>query len=204
MAEMAAAPAGGKKGKGVRSKKMSTRIDFTPMVDLGFLLITFFMLTTTLQKPQTMQIVLPEKDNLKKEEQDPVKESKVLTLLLGKNDKIYWYRGITKPVLDSTDFSATGVRKVILDAKEDVKKQFGMDDKVNEKTGQTESKSHLVVLIKPNDDSVYKNMVDALDEMAITGVSKYVMMDISKAEQDFIKNPAAGLAFNPTEAGAGN
>ena len=198
MAEMQTAEAGGKKKKGVRSKKMSTRIDFTPMVDLGFLLITFFMLTTTLQKPQTMQIVLPEKDNLKKEDQDPVKESKVLTLLLGKNDKVYWYRGITKPVLDSTDYSATGVRKVILDAKEDVKKQFGMD---TNKEG--EEKSHLVVLIKPNDDSVYKNMVDALDEMAITGVSKYVMMDISKAEQEFIKKPAAGLAFNPTEAGAG-
>ena len=96
MAEMQTAEAGGKKKKGgVRSKKMSTRIDFTAMVDLGFLLITFFMLTTTLQKPQTMQIVLPEKDNLKKEDQDPVKESKVLTLLLGKNDKVYWYRGIT-------------------------------------------------------------------------------------------------------------
>lgn len=70
-------------------------------------------------------------------------------------------------------------------------------------TKEGEEKSHLVVLIKPNDDSVYKNMVDALDEMAISGVSKYVMMDISKAEQDFIKKPAAGLAFNPTEAGAG-
>ena len=196
---MQTAEAGGKKKKGgVRSKKMSTRIDFTAMVDLGFLLITFFMLTTTLQKPQTMQIVLPEKDNLKKEDQDPVKESKVLTILLGKNDKVYWYRGITKPVLDSTDFSATGVRKVILDAKEDVKKQFGMDT-----NAEGEEKSHLVILIKPNDQSVYKNMVDALDEMAITGVSKYVLMDISVAEQDFIKNPAAGLAFNPTEAGAG-
>lgn len=203
MAEMQTAEAGGKKKKGVRSKKMSTRIDFTPMVDLGFLLITFFMLTTTLQKPQTMQIVLPEKDNLKKEDQDPVKESKVLTLLLGKNDKVYYYRGITKPVLDSTDFSATGVRKIILDAKEDVKKQFGMDVKTDDKTGATDEKSHLVILIKPNDDSVYKNMVDALDEMAITGVSKYVLMDISIAEKDFIKKPASGLAFNPTEAGAG-
>ena len=195
---MQTAEAGGKKKKGVRSKKMSTRIDFTPMVDLGFLLITFFMLTTTLQKPQTMQIVLPEKDNLKTIDQDPVKESKVLTLLLGKNDKVYWYRGITKPVLDSTDYGAGGVRKVILDAKEDVKKLFGMD---TNKEG--EEKSHLVILIKPNDDSVYKNMVDALDEMAITGVSKYVMMDISVAEKDFIKKPAGGLAFNPTDADAG-
>ena len=86
MAEMQTADSGGhKKGKKVRSKKISTRIDFTPMVDLGFLLITFFMLTTTLQKPQTMQIFLPEKaDDI---DQPKVKESKVLTLLLGKNDK---------------------------------------------------------------------------------------------------------------------
>lgn len=198
MAEMQTADSGHKKGKKVRSKKMSTRIDFTPMVDLGFLLITFFMLTTTLQKPQTMQIVMPEKDNLKKEDQDPVKESKVLTLMLGKNDKVYWYRGITEPKLDSTDFGADGVRKVILNAKDEVKKQWGMD---TNKSG--EETSHLVILIKPNDDSVYKNMVDALDEMAITNVGKYVLLDISKAEKDFIKNPAQGLAFNPTEAGAG-
>jgi biopolymer transport protein ExbD len=198
MAEMATADSGGKKKKGVRSKKMSTRIDFTPMVDLGFLLITFFMLTTTLQKPQTMQIVLPEKDNLKKEDQPPVKESKVLTLLLGKNDKVYWYRGIKEPKLDSCDYAAGGLRKIILDAKEDVKKQFGMD-MVKNNEGVEQEKSHLVVLIKPNDDSVYKNMVDALDEMAITNVSKYVMMDISTAEKDFIKKPAAGLSFNPTE-----
>ncbi len=177
---------------------MSTRIDMTPMVDLGFLLITFFMLTTTLQKPQVMSIVLPEKDNLKKEDQDPIKESKVLTLLLGKNDKVYWYRGITDPKLDSCDYSATGVRKVILDAKDAVKGQFGMDA-----TKEGKEVSHLVVLIKPNDDSVYKNVIDALDEMAISAVSKYVLLDISKAEQDFIKFPAKGLAFNPTEAGAG-
>jgi biopolymer transport protein ExbD len=200
MAEMQTADSGGgkKKGGGTRSKKMSTRIDFTPMVDLGFLLITFFMLTTTLQKPQTMQIVLPEKDNVKEQDRDPIKQSKVLTLLLGKNDKVYWYRGIENAVLDSCDYSATGLRKIILDAKEKVRLEHGMDKKMEKQEDGTEKeveKSHLVVLIKPNDDSVYKNMVDALDEMAITGVSKYVMMDISKDEQNFILNPAKGLAY---------
>jgi biopolymer transport protein ExbD len=198
MAEMQTADSGGSKKKGgTRSKKMSTRIDFTPMVDLGFLLITFFMLTTTLQKPQTMQIVMPEKD-IKPDEKDPIKQSKVLTLLLGKNDKVYWYRGIENAVLDSCDYSATGLRKIILDSKEKVRAEHGMDKKMEKLEDGTEKeveKSHLVVLIKPNDNSVYKNMVDALDEMAITGVSKYVMMDISKDEQNFILNPAKGLAY---------
>ena len=102
---MQVAESGGKKGGKKRSKKMSTRVDLTPMVDLGFLLITFFMLTTTLAKPQIMALVMPEKD-IKKEDVEPVKESKVLTLMLGANDKVYWYEGITEPKLDSTDYSA--------------------------------------------------------------------------------------------------
>ena len=123
MAEMQTAESGGSKKKGgkkVRSKKMSTRVDLTPMVDLGFLLITFFMLTTTLAKPQIMALVMPEKD-IKKEDIEPVKESKVLTLLLGANDKVYWYEGITDAKLDSTDYSAEGLRQVILNKKDKVK-----------------------------------------------------------------------------------
>lgn len=196
MAEIAQDSGGGhKKGGKVRSKKMSTRIDFTPMVDLGFLLITFFMLTTTLAKPNILALVMPEKD-IKKEDVEPVKESKVLTLLLGPNDKVYWYEGITDAKLDSTDYSAEGLRQVILNKMEKVKGQFGLEDYEDFKTKEPRKGSFVNVIIKPTKDSRYKNLVDALDEMAITKVRYYVILDISKLEEDFIKNPAAGLKFN--------
>ena len=196
MAEIAQDGGGGhKKGGKVRSKKMSTRIDFTPMVDLGFLLITFFMLTTTLAKPQIMALVMPDKD-VKKEDLEPVKESKVLTLLRGENDTVYWYEGITNPTLDSTDYSAEGLRKVILNKMDKVKTQFGVEDYEDFKTKEPKKGSYLNVLIKPTKQGKYKNLVDALDEMSITKVRYYVILDVSEAEERFIKNPAAGLQFN--------
>lgn len=203
MAEIAQDGGGGhKKGGKVRSKKMSTRIDFTPMVDLGFLLITFFMLTTTLAKPNIMALVMPEKD-IKKEDVEPVKESKVLTLLLGGNDKVYYYEGITDAKLDSTDFSAEGLRKVILDKMDKVKGQFGTETyKKKNKEGVEEERtdgSFINVLIKPTKDSRYKNLVDALDEMAICKVRYYVILDVSELEEKFIKDPAGGLKFNVDE-----
>jgi biopolymer transport protein ExbD len=203
MAEIAQDGGGGhKKGGKVRSKKMSTRIDFTPMVDLGFLLITFFMLTTTLAKPNIMALVMPEKD-IKKEDVEPVKESKVLTLLLGGNDKVYYYEGITDAKLDSTDFSAEGLRTVILNKMDKVKTQFGTETfKKKNKEGVEEERtdgSYINVLIKPTKDSRYKNLVDALDEMAICKVRYYVILDVSELEEKFIKDPASGLKFNVDE-----
>jgi biopolymer transport protein ExbD len=177
---------------------MSTRVDLTPMVDLGFLLITFFMLTTTLAKPQIMALVMPDKD-IKKEDIEPVKESKVLTLLLGANDKVYWYEGITDAVLDSTDYSAEGMRKVILNKKEKVKGQFGEEDYEDFKTKEPRKGSFINVIIKPTEDARYKNLVDALDEMAICKVRYYVILDVSDLEKEFIKNPAGGLKFNVEE-----
>ena len=202
MSEIAQDSGGGHKKSGkVRSKKMSTRIDFTPMVDLGFLLITFFMLTTTLAKPQILALVMPDKD-IDKEDIEPVKESKVLTLLLGANDKVYWYEGITDAKLDSTDYSAEGVRQVILNKMDKVNKQFGMDEyKKKNKEGVEEDLkgSYVNVIIKPTKESRYKNLVDALDEMAITKVRYYVILDVSELEEAFMKNPAGGLKFNAEE-----
>jgi biopolymer transport protein ExbD len=201
MAEIAQDSGGGKKGGKVRSKKMSTRIDFTPMVDLGFLLITFFMLTTTLAKPQILALVMPEKD-IKKEDIEPVKESKVLTLLLGADDKVYWYEGITDAKLDSTDYSAEGARDVILKKMDKVKEQFGLVDyKKKNKEGVEEDLqgSYINVIIKPMKTARYKNLVDALDEMAICKVRYYVILDVSPLEEEFIKNPAGGLKFSVDE-----
>jgi biopolymer transport protein ExbD len=202
MAQMESGDGGKKKGGKVRSKKMSTRIDFTPMVDLGFLLITFFMLTTTLNKPQIMPVVFPEKLD-KEEEQDPVKESKVLTLLLGENDKVYYYKGITNPTLDSTNYGAEGLRKVLL-AKKDEVRAAGFEDKDYEftkKDGTTETRkrNQSVVLIKPLEGSRYKNVVDAFDEMAITGIAIYVLIEPSTQEINFVKDPSKPMNFTATQ-----
>ncbi|WP_276373422.1 biopolymer transporter ExbD [Chryseolinea sp. H1M3-3] len=156
---------GGKNGK-VRSKKTSTRIDMTPMVDLAFLLLTFFVMTTTLNKPQTMEITMPEKP--KQEDQQPmVNEKRVLTLVLGENDKIYWYLGITDPKVNVTNFSNDGVRKILL-----------------RENGQIKD---MVVLIKPADESKYKNVVDILDEMNISNIARYALVDITAVDKELIK-----------------
>jgi biopolymer transport protein ExbD len=198
MAEMQVAEKGGKGGK-VRSKKLSTRVDLTPMVDLAFLLITFFMLTTTLSKPQIMPVVMPEKKLEDLEEFQATKESQVITLMLGANDKVYYYEGITDPKLDSTDYSAEGLRKVILDKKDRVRQLFPDKEKKDEKTGNTKNISQMNVIIKPTKDARYKNIVDAFDEMKICNVALYVLLDISKQEEEFIANPAAGLKFSVEE-----
>src|SRR5258706_178386 len=104
MAEIQGGGGEGKKGGKVRSKKTSTRIDMTPMVDLAFLLLTFFVLTSTLSKPQTMEITMPEKPK-EGDKQPEVNEKKVLTLVLGANDKVYWYVGITEPRAERVDDS---------------------------------------------------------------------------------------------------
>jgi biopolymer transport protein ExbD len=198
MAEMQVAEKGGKGGK-VRSKKLSTRVDLTPMVDLAFLLITFFMLTTTLSKPQIMPVVMPEKKLEKLEDFQATKESQVLTLMLGANDKVYYYEGITDPKLDSTDYSAEGLRAVILDKKDRVRQLFPDKERKDEKTGETKKISQINVIIKPTKDARYKNIVDAFDEMKICNVALYVLLDISQQEEDFIANPAAGLKFSIEE-----
>ena len=145
---------------------------------------------------------MPEKD-IDKEDVEPVKESKVLTLLLGSNDKVYWYEGITDAVLDSTDYSAEGLRSVILNKMEKVKTTFGQETyKKKNKKGEEEEftdGSFVNVIIKPTKEARYKNLVDALDEMAICKVRYYVILDVSKLEEDFIKNPAAGLKFSADE-----
>lgn len=171
MAEMDTSSGGGhKKGPGVKKqKKLSTRVDLTPMVDLGFLLITFFIFTTTMSQPTAMQLFLP-KDTDKPEEQNKVKASGALTLMLGGNNVIYYYEGELLP--DGSNFKTTGfkdIRNVIMDKKR-----------------ATDPKDFMVV-IKPDEDATYKNTVDILDEMTINDVKRYAMVDISPVEVQLIK-----------------
>src|SRR5882757_5057929 len=127
MAELDTSGGGKHKGGKVRSKKASTRVDLTAMVDLAFLLVTFFMLTTTLNKPKAMDLTMPDKDE-KLKDQKPVPESRTLTILLGSNNKIEWYRGLVdKPMgAPTTDnFGKNGIRKVLLEMKQKISEESG-------------------------------------------------------------------------------
>lgn len=173
MAELAQQDSGHKKGKKKGRKKMSTKIDLTPMVDLGFLLVTFFMLTTTFSKPQTMEINLPvkEKDPTEIKDDPGVKASKSLTIIMGEDNKLFWYMGVTTDPLEGpigTDYTADGIRKVLLEKNATIK--------------------DMVVLIKPADKSVYKNVVDILDEMNISNIKRYALVEITPEDLDLIKN----------------
>lgn len=163
---------GHKKGpKKVRGKKMSTRVDLTAMVDLGFLLITFFMLATTFNKPKTMEVNKPakEKDDDKLKE-PPIKMSKTASLMLGARDKLYAYvspdeiDATTELTIDSIDYSPNGLRKFIQRRQREVKEQWGDQDL-------------LFVMIKPLPGSNVKNIVDVLDEMTINDVKRYAILE---------------------------
>lgn len=178
---------GGGHGKGdgkVRGKKMSTRVDMTPMVDLGFLLITFFMLATTMSKPTAMSVFFPDKQEDKKEEQtEPLKASKVLTLFMGANDDVYYLDGIAadddkaKASLKTARYGAE-LRDVIFASQRRINAANPKDEKGNEA---------FVVVIKPTDVSSYKNMVDVLDEMAITKSKRYALVDnLTDAEKEVL------------------
>ena len=168
MAEMDTSSGGGhKKGPGVKKgKKLSTRVDLTPMVDLGFLLITFFIFTTTVSQPTAMKLFLP-KDVDKPEEQNKVKASAVLTIMLGKNDQIYYYEGDDPTKLQSSNYK--GIRDIVLDKKR-----------------RTDPKDFVVVL-KPTQDATYKNAVNILDEMTIDEVKRFALVDISPDEYKLIQ-----------------
>jgi biopolymer transport protein ExbD len=163
---------GGKKGKGkVRSKKSNSKVDLTAMVDLAFLLITFFMLTTSLSKPQSMDLAMPDKnDNTPPQ---PIADNRTLTILLGEDNKIKWYKGQFVAPLKGPEvatYGKAGIRQVILDQSKQVISETG------------DPKKGIIVIIKATKKSNYKNLVDVLDEMAITRVPTYAISDISDAE----------------------
>ncbi len=181
MAELNTGGDGGKGGK-VRSKKMNPGVDLTAMVDLAFLLITFFMLTTTLSKPQSMPLAMPDKtpkeqpvDNTK------IPEERMMTILIGSNNRILWYMGkFDTPTIPPTEakFGKDGIRQDLL-----------KNVKIGKAVAANEGKADqgLVVNIKASDKANYKNLVDILDEMAITKPQLYAIGDITTGEIDLLK-----------------
>lgn len=199
---------GGKHGK-KRAKKSSTKIDMTPMVDLAFLLLTFFMLTTTFSKPQAMEINMP----VKPPEGVPrpqVDASTLMTIILSENNKVYYYFGMAndaKVQMELTDFGPNGVRKALLKRNQatlvrinKLKSDFERvtfkdekDKKVKEKELKKQivevkkDKKAMMVLIKTDEKAKYKNVVDIMDEMSICNIPKYALVDIDPKEVELIQ-----------------
>ena len=176
MAEVDSGGGGGGKHKGgPKQKKKSTRIDMTAMVDVAFLLLTFFILTTTLATPQAMELIKPPKTDKPEDVEQEVKESKVMTFILGEDDKIHYYQGITDPKVLSTDFSADGIRKVI---KEHLDRFPNRCNTNNNAPGCWDP----IIVLKPNKTCKYKNLVDILDEMKINSVPKYALAEMTAVD----------------------
>lgn len=146
----------------VRAKRSSTKIDMTPMVDLAFLLLTFFILTSTFSDKTIMQVDMPDKQDNSTPQQ--IKDKDVLNVVLGSANKIYWWIGLEPPVKETT-YGDSGIRKLFLEKRANPK---------------------LMVLIKPADDSHYANIVDVLDEIAITGIERYAIVDYTDDDKDII------------------
>lgn len=184
MAEVQVQDKGDKGGK-VRSKKQSTRVDMTPMVDLGFLLITFFMFTTTFSKPNVMDLGLPAKPKENQIQPDTeIKLSNSISILIGKDNRVFWHQqdntSLTDANLNETTFDREGIRKVIQQAK-----------------ANAVDVTKFTVIIKPTDDAVYKNFVDILDEMAITKSEQYGVTEVKAWEKAVYEKKVAGSVTAP-------
>ena len=206
------------KKKASKQKKMNTRVDFTPMVDMMMLLITFFMLCTTLSKPQAMQLTMPSNaKNVQDEDKSATKASHTITIILAGNDKIYHIDGLPNyedaTCLKETTWGNNGIRKVlrehvteegispvakIMVAKNELDKKKLSNSKMTDEQYQkalaeikngnldNEKVPTLTIIIKPLDTASYKNMVDALDEMQICCIGKYVIDKINENDQKLL------------------
>jgi len=165
------------KGGKVRAKKNGGKVDLTAMVDLAFLLITFFMLTTSLNKPQAMDVAMPDKNKVDADDKLEIADTRSIVLLLGSDDKISWYYGqLSSPIFppETVAYGKDGIRKVLLEMKREVPRRSEGKD--------------LIVVIRPSELSVQRNLVDILDEMKIVDVKRYMISKISDAEVEVLKS----------------
>jgi biopolymer transport protein ExbD len=159
-------PPGKRTSTHVRSKKISTRIDMTPMVDLAFLLLTFFILTTTLQKAKVLELTMPQEPT-NPVQQPPINEKHVLTLILDADNKIYWRQGISTPKLEVVHSSYDEVSKLLLKMNKQIDK--------------------MLVLVKATDRSKYQNLVDVMDGIEGANIDRYCIVDVTKDDEALLK-----------------
>ena len=207
---MANLDTGGGKGKS-KQKKMNARVDFTPMVDMIMLLVTFFMLCTTLLKPQTMEISMPsDKDDLKDEQKNQAKASEAITILIDGDNTIYYFEG--KPeeaTLMPTTYGKAGIRAELQKKNQVAKKKadaLKLEFSTKERNEETKAeyqkrlseiksaKGTPTVVIKASDKATYLNLIDVLDEMQICNIGKYVIDKFTDFDQSMIDGAKKGGA----------
>ena len=192
-----------------RAKKLPAHVDMTPMVDLACLLLTFFMLTTAFIKPKVMEIVMPNDNH-----PNPIPEKRVLNVILAENNQIFFYNGQADPstgslpVMIKSDLSEKGIRKVLLERNKNLFERIyyyndsltkGLKDIPKEPADKhlrklrSADKDGPIVLIKAADGVKYGTMVDIMDEMAITSVARYAVVDINNVERKMLSNALAGI-----------
>lgn len=151
-----------------KNKKLSPKVDLTPMVDLGFLLITFFIVTTSMTTKQVMPLAMPTDGKEAK-----ISAEKTLHLILKANNEIVYYNGLDSMHTRVCSFDGTNsIRNLLLNKRQTIQQKFG-------------NAIDLMVLIKPTSASIYKNLVDILDEIKINGINKYMILEPSKLEANF-------------------
>jgi biopolymer transport protein ExbD len=155
---------------GSKQRKKMIRVDMTPMVDLGFLLITFFMFTTNFTKPNVMDLGLPAKDPNPNPVRDVIKDNNQITFILGKDNRVFYHQktkeDLNKNNLKETDFSGINITKIISEA-----------------YNKAPKKENFTIIIEPTDDANYKNFVDILDNIAISKKEQYGVTDIKPREK---------------------
>lgn len=209
MAQIQEGGGGGHKGGKKRAKKLSTRVDMTPMVDLAFLLLTFFVLTATFSKPKSMELVFPAPPP---PDQKPDEIKKGITFLLTEDDRIFYYEGQfraadddkgKKTELSELNYSQQSLHKYLLEKNEEMHNRIKELDAKHKNNQLPDTafkrmvrevkadKNSYTYLIKTDEKATYKNVVDLVDELNINVVGKYVMADIMKPELDLVNEKLA-------------
>jgi biopolymer transport protein ExbD len=165
-------PPGYKRHQPTTGTKNSTRVDLTPMVDLGFILITFFVFTAALSRPMAMNLMVPnDKDT---HTQDFLCESCVLTVLLDRDNTIWYYEGKGNYAANkATNYSGGGIRQLIQQKKRSVLQKRGSDQ--------------FVLIIKPAAQSSFKNLVDIVDECSIGMVKRYYIDEVTVTDKNWLE-----------------
>jgi hypothetical protein len=192
-----------------KQKKMNARVDFTPMVDMIMLLVTFFMLCTTLLKPQTMEITMPsDKDDIKKEQKSQVQTDEAITIIIGKDNKLYYFEGKpSEAQLQETSYGKDGIRAVLLRKNQKAKDQVDAlrrklqgqftsnveQAKKNKEAFKEELRKIKnadgtpTAIIKPMDESTYLNLINVLDEMQNCYIGKYVIDKVNDQDKKMVE-----------------
>lgn len=168
----------------VKGKRGNPTVDLTPMVDLGFLLITFFVFTTTMNKPKAMEIQMPYTDGKEIEDPTVIKKDVALTILLSKDHRIYYYEGIGNdpekaPDVEVTGFQDNGGIRDIL-----IKKKLTVQSLIQQ--GVLKANDLTTVIIKPDVNSSTDDLINIIDEMTINAIPVYAVVDITPGDKEFI------------------